>query len=352
MRLVWAVVTALISEHPGIQRLSVAPAEGLPPADGAICYPALSGRCAPGDRVLLNTTAVELGLGTGGWHLVVARDADDVTVPRPSGGHIMKLRYSPLQTDVASVEEGPGHDTMSSAEDLGGVPVVCCGLHSQLAPVAAAVKERMPDARVAWVMSDDASLALPLSDLARALRGAGLLDVTVSTGQSFGGEIEAVTLHSGMLAARHVARADVIVVATGPGVTGTDTPFGHGGVAQAEALNAAFALGGAPVAALRVSFADPRPRHRGVSHHTLGALGRLTLAPVRVAVPVLPPAEAAVVDAALESAGVWTRHERADADGALPDMRGVEVATMGRGPAADPAFFAAAAAAGRVAASR
>jgi hypothetical protein len=300
--------------------------------------------------VLLNTTAVELGLGTGGWHFVVARDG--AGLDEPSGGHVMKLRYTPLQRDVLAVEEpaSPHHEAMVSAEDLGGMPVVCCGLHSQIAPVAAAVKAARHDARVAYVMSDAASLPLALSDLVRACRLAGLLEATVSSGQAFGGDLEAVTLHSALLAARHVLAADVAIVANGPGVTGTGTAFGHGGVSQAQALDAAFALGGRPVAVLRLSFADPRERHRGVSHHTLGVLGRLALGRAVVAVPALLGEQAAEVDRALEDAGVWARHERADAAGTLPDARGVELLTMGRHPENDPAFFAAAAAAGEVAA--
>jgi hypothetical protein len=350
VRLVWTTVAGVLSEDPGIQRLSVEPPDAASAA-GAICYPALTGPCAPGDRVLLNTTAVDLALGTGGWHFVVGRDGA-AGVDSPSGGHVMKARYTPLQVDVLSVEEhgSASHDVMAAAMTLGGMPVVCCGLHSQLAPAAAAVKAVRPDARVAYVMSDAASLPLPLSDLVRDCRAAGLLDGTVSCGQAFGGELEAVTLHSGLLAARHVLGADVAVVANGPGVTGTDTPFGHGGVAQAEAINAAGALDGRPIAVLRVSFADPRERHRGVSHHTLGVLGTLALAPALVAMPPLPPEAARAVESALEEARVWDRHERATAVEPLPATRGVALRTMGRTPAEDPAFFAAAAAAGEVAA--
>ncbi|HEY3318842.1 MAG TPA: DUF3866 family protein [Coriobacteriia bacterium] len=350
MRLVWVSIVSVLSEEPGIQRFSLGPE--APESRGAICYPELTGRCAPGEHVLVNTTAVDLGLGTGGWHLVVARAGDGEAFAQPSGGHVMKLRYTPLQRDVLAVEEpaSPHHAVMAAAEELGGMPVVCCGLHSQVAPAAAAVKRAVPHARVVYVMTDAASLPLALSDLVRACRRTGLLDAVVSTGQAFGGDLEAVTLHSGMLAARHVAAADVAVVANGPGVTGTGTPFGHGGVAQAQAIDAASVLGGRPVAALRVSFADPRGRHRGVSHHTLGVLGRLTLSRALVAVPSLPAEQSAEVESSLAQAGVWDRHDRADAPGLLPSMPGVDLATMGRTPDRDPAFFAAAAAAGEVAA--
>ena len=202
-------------------------------------------------------------------------------------------------------------------------------------------------------MTDAASLALSLSDVIRASVAAGLVDATVSCGQAFGGDYEAVNLHSGLLAARYVVDAQVAIVAIGPGVVGTATPFGHGGVAQGEAVNAVATLGGTPIPVLRLSFADSRDRHRVVSHHTLCALTRVALAPALVAVPELPAGQAEQVEVSLSAAGVWRRHERAslpEARGAEPDLRGVEVTTMGRGPADDPAFFAAAFAAGSIAA--
>jgi hypothetical protein len=326
--------------------------DGRPPSR-ALNYPRLAGSCAAGERVLLNTTAVELELGTGGTHFVVARlgEGIGVALDAPSGGHVMKLRYTPLQTDVVSVEspESPHHQAMLEAEDLAGMPVVCCGLHSQVPLVAAAIKQVDPDCSVAYCMTDGASLALPLSDVVRASLDAGLIDSTITCGQAFGGAHEAVNLHSGLLAARYVASAGVAIVAIGPGVVGTATPFGHGGVAQGEAVNAVAALRGIPILTLRLSFADSRDRHRVVSHHTMSALTRVALAPALVAVPELPSPQAEQVEAALENAGVWQLHTRSQAKGGAecaPDLRGVEVTTMGRGPADDPAFFAAAFAAG------
>jgi hypothetical protein len=352
MRLVWGHVGRVVETAPGYQRLDVTTSAG---ESSAVCYTSLTGECTPGERVLLNMTAVHLRLGTGGTHFVVARGGGgDLALDDPSGGHIMKLRYSPLQRDVLAVEsqESPHHEVMERAEGLGGMPVVCCGLHSQVPLVAAGIKEVVPDARVAYVMTDQAAMMMAVSDLVRRCEAAGLLDATITAGQAFGGGLEAVTLHSALLAARHVAGAEVVIVGIGPGVVGTGTPFGHGGIAQGEAINATGVLGGRPIAALRLSFADDRERHRGVSHHSLTALGRIALVSALVAVPHLPDDQAGVVDAALEGGGIWVRHERADvAATVLPDLRGVEVRSMGRGPSDDPAFFLAAAAAGRAAAS-
>lgn len=350
MRLVWAEVVRIAEERPGIQRLVVL-LDGASAA--AICYPGLSGTCVAGDRVLLNTTAVDLALGTGGAHFVVARDVPAQALDDPSPGHVMKLRYTPLQRDVLAVEESASEyaDIMADASELGGMPVVCCGLHSQVLPAVASIKQYDASLRVVYVMTDGASLPLALSDAVADMRRVGLLDATITAGQAFGGDFEAVTLHSALLAARHAAAADIAIVALGPGITGTATPFGHGGVAAGEAVNAVSSLGGRPVAVLRLSFADARERHHGVSHHSLVALGRVALAPAVVAVPTLPATHAEGVEFALERAGIWQRHSRVDVDVAgMPDTRGVPLRSMGRSATDDPVFFAAACAGGIVAA--
>lgn len=357
MRLVWATVRDVVSESTGLQSLNVDLDDGS--EGSAYNYPALAGACEPGERVLLNTTAVTLSLGTGGWHFVVARASvsSGTVLDTSSGGHILKLRYSPSQLDVISVEsqESPHHAVMQAATGLSGAPVVCCGLHSQIPLVAAAVKESNPHARVVYCMTDQAALALPLSKLTAHCVDVGLIDATISCGQAFGGEYEAINLHSGLLAAVHVCQADVVIVGIGPGVAGTATPFGHGGVAQGEALNAVAALGGTAVACMRVSFADARERHTGVSHHTIAALTTVALASSKVAIPALEPQFFDAIVRQLDEAGVWQRHEAmyATDDYPLdPPMRGVTVTTMGRNAAQDPTFFQAAFAAGKIAFSQ
>jgi len=357
MRLVWGTVDAIGHERDDLQRLDVT-ADGTDSPSVALCYPALSGRCEPGDRVLLNTTAVDLSLGTGGAHVVVTRvpagerEARGVALDDPSGGHVMKLRYTPLQRDVMAVEapESPGHALLENAVDVGGMPVVCCGLHSHVALIAAAIKERSRHARVAYLMTDEAALPLALSDVVAHAVEQRMLDLTVTCGQAFGGMLEAVNLYSGLVAARVVGEADIAIVAIGPGVVGTGTVLGHGGIAQGEAINAVAAVGGRAVASLRLSFADARERHRGVSHHTITALTRIALAPALVAVPELDPVLQGLVDDDLRSAGVWERHERVFLSSVLPEMHGVPLRSMGRAPEDDPAFFLAASAAGAVAA--
>lgn len=353
MRLVWGTVATADSPEAGAQRLTVM-LDGATAPFRALAYPSLSGACAEGERVLCNTTAVDLSLGTGGEHFVVARAGEGVALDDPAAGHIMKLRYTPMQRDVTVVEEPASgyHEIMAEARTLDGMPVVCCGLHSQVPLVAAALRESGPELRVAYVMTDEASLPMAVSRLVPRMRASGMLDGTITAGQAFGGEFEAVNLYSALLAARHVLKADVAIVAIGPGIPGTGTPFGHSGVAQGQAVNAAYALEGVPVACLRLSFADERPRHVPVSHQTLTALSAVALGRAVVPVPQLPGALMTRVDTALESAGLWDRHDRFDVpEVSLPDTGSIVVRSMGRGAEEDPAFFMAAAAAGRCAAA-
>lgn len=318
----------------------------------ALAYPDLVGPVAEGDLVLLNTTAVALGLGTGGSHLVVAVEAGPDT-DLAYGGRVLKARYTPLQVAVETVEESH-RSALERSPGLRGTPVVCAPLHSMVAPVAAGAKAAGAD-RIVYVMTDGAALPGGFSRLVPRLRGAGLLDGFVSCGQAFGGELEAVTLWTGLLAAAVVLEADVVVVADGPGNLGTDTSWGVSALASGHALNAAETLKGRPVAALRVSFADPRERHRVVSHHSLTILERVCMVRADVAVPVLDDEDRrnAVWDA-LRARRLEERHHLVEVDGrpglALLDELGFEVESMGRTRAGDPAFFLAASAAGVLAA--
>lgn len=332
-------------------------------ADGsdirALAYPALTGTPRPGDRVLLNTTALDLSLGTGGYAFVVAVP-DRLPPDEPLPGHIMKARYTPLQTAVASADEqgSPHHEALADADSVDGMPVIVADLHSALPAVLAGFFPRTdtpdsPAPRVAYLMTDGGALPGMFSMAAAGLREAGWLAGTVTTGQAFGGDLEAVTVHSGLLAARHVLGADAVIVAQGPGNLGTGTRWGYSGVAAGEAVNAAAALGGRPVASLRLSDADPRERHRGISHHSLTAYGRVALAPADVAVPDLPGPFGERI--AAEAAPLGERHRLVTVDTAgLEDaLRAcpVRLSTMGRGLDDDRAYFLAAAAAGRHAAT-
>jgi hypothetical protein len=313
----------------------------------ALAYPELVGPVAPGNEVLLNTTAVDLGLGTGGVHFVVAVDGIDRPEQQVSG-RVMKARYTPLQTAVRSVEEVHA-DVLERSSGLAGLPVVVAPLHSMVGPVAAGAKAAGAE-RVAYVMTDQAALPGAFSRLVPALKSAGLVDAFLTAGQAFGGDLEAVTVWSALLACREIAGADVAVVADGPGNLGTDTRWGVSALGAGNSLNAAAGLGGRPIAALRISFADRRARHRGVSHHSLTILSDVCRISANVAVPVLESPQRDEVWATLRRSRLEERHQLVEVAGTpaldLLAERGIEVTSMGRSPGDDPAFFLAAGAAG------
>src|SRR3712207_4359585 len=299
----------------------------------ALAYASLVGVPEVGDDVLLNTTALAQGLGTGGFALVVA--VPDRLPPDPEGpGHLVKARYTPLQVTVAGVDEQETehHELLAEADDLGGMPVVVADLHSALPAVLIGMLATDPDLRVAYVMTDGGALPAAFSRTVGALKSS--LAGVVTVGQAYGGDLEAVTLHTGLLAARHVLNADLAIVTQGPGNLGTGTPWGFSGVAAGEACNAVSVLGGLPIGALRISDADPRVRHRGVSHHSLTAFGRVALGGVRLVAPRGLSSElGGQVDEDLAGQPARNTVVWVDTDG-LDDALGlspVPLRTMGRG---------------------
>jgi hypothetical protein len=316
----WGHVTAVRERLDGLVRLEV---------DGNACiaYPRLTGPVEEGDTVVINTQARELELGSGGFDVVYANLTRGMGLPAVDGAHVMSLPYTPLQAAFRRAEEGD-----ELPDGLRGLPVVCCGLHSQVAPACAALR----GLRVAYVQLGGGALPVPLSDTVRVLRARRLIELAVAVAPCLDGDLDCVSVSSALLWA--AGRGfDVAVCSVGPGIVGTGTSFGHGGVAVAEAANATAALGGRAVIAPRVSNRDERERHRGVSHHTRAAL-RLCLGDVRVAWPddlVGGDWHPAVVP--LETSD-WQAV-----------CEGLPLDHMGRGPGDDPWFFAAAFAAGRLA---
>jgi hypothetical protein len=296
-------VTAVLERHEGLVRLEV---------DGTACvaYPGLTGPVALGDEVVVNVQARELGLGSGGFDVLYVNLTRGLDLRPDPGGHVMKLPYTPLQIAVRH-----GEEDREPAATLGELAVVCCSLHSQVAPVCAA----LAGFRVAYVQLPGGALPVALSDSLRELKARGLVETTVAADGCLAADVQCVNVYSalGWCAA---AGVDAVVCSVGPGIVGTGTALGHGAVAAAIAVNAAHALGGRPVLAPRVSEADPRERHRGLSHHSRSVLA------LCLAEPIVPDD--------LEPAG-WREA-----------CAGLTLSHMGRGPDEDPAFFAAAYAAG------
>ncbi|WP_209372721.1 DUF3866 family protein [Brevibacterium renqingii] len=365
------IAAAIRSTRPGYTETEVDLDRPLPGTDvrsiRAIAYTDAVGHPRVGDAVIVNVSALAKRLGTGGFGLIVALPEALPADPSPGPGHLVKDRYSPLQTMVLGVDdqESEHHATLAEADDLEGMPVIVADLHSALPAAIAGIRAVDESLSVAYVLSDGAALPAAFSRAVAGLKEAGWLTGSISTGQSWGADLEAVTIHTGLLAARHVMGADIAVVAQGPGNLGTGTKYGYSGLVTGEHLNAAALLGGRPVGLLRMSNADARGRHFGISHHSLTPLTEVARPGMTVPVPdfstlsaaersEMDPDPSIVDDTVAEQLQALTIHSLVDVDltglwEALQDSP-VGLSTMGRKLPADAASFLAAAAAGRCAA--
>jgi hypothetical protein len=298
--------------------------------DGAI-RPALAdvglvGPAAEGDEVVVNTAAVDLALGSGGNDLVHVNLTRGLGGAGPAGAHVMKLNYTSLQHAVHPVEAA---DEPPAAPV--GAPVAVAFLHGQLPPLAWAFAQAAPaGARLGYVQTAGGALPGALSNVVRELRARGMLAGHLAAGPAYGGaDGDAITTAGALAHGFGTLGWDAAVCAPGPGILGSGTRLGHGGLVALESAHTAAALGARVVVAPRRSSADPRPRHRGLSHH---ARTMLELALVDLIVAGEP-------ESGLER-HAW---RAAPADLAGYAASGLPARSMGRD---DPAFFTAALQAG------
>ncbi|SJZ61910.1 DUF3866 family protein [Selenihalanaerobacter shriftii] len=311
----------------------------------AINYDELTGKVELNDEVILNTTAVELSLGTGGYDFILYILNSE---PRnlTGSGHIMKLRYSPYQIKCLSVEEemSKHREAIKSFTSLDEYPVIIGSLHSMLAPVSMVLdKLSTRQLRVAYVMTDAAALPIRLSNAVAQLKQDGLITSTITVGHAFGGDLEAVNIYSGLIAAKEVVEADVIIVAMGPGIVGTGTEYGFTGLEQGEIINAVRVLGGTPIAIPRISFSDQRQRHYGISHHSLTAIGKVALKEAVIGLPKLSESKQDRLEDQIKEYNLTNKHDirYICGEGMLDIINeyDIKVSTMGRNEKDDPEFF-------------
>jgi hypothetical protein len=326
----------------------------------AIADVALVGAAQAGDEVIVNAQALDLGLGSGGFDVVHVNLTRGLGGDGAPGANVMKLNYTSLQHAVRPVErERPMNLPLRQ-------PVAVLALHGQLAPVVWAFARAVPDGRLGYVQTEGGALPGGHSRTVRALRERGLLAGHLTAGAAFGGEGEAITTAGALHHGLDTLGWDAVVCGPGPGIVGSDSPLGHGGLSALDSAHAALALGCEALIVARMSSGDPRARHRGISHHTLTVLD-LLLAPVTVALPAgmrspvgadLRAGLGAVFGGAMpsrpgleldvERPARITRHDwrRATVDLPAYAASGLSAHTMGRGLTQDPLFFAAALAAG------
>jgi hypothetical protein len=353
-----ATVTAAGSPEGPEQDLTVQ-LTGSDDARPAIADVALVGAAAVGDEVIVNTQALDLGLGSGGFDVVHVNLTRGLTGDGTAGANVMKLNYTSLQHAVRPVEDAQLNLPLRR-------PVAVLALHGQLAPVVWAFAQAVPGGRLGYVQTAGGALPGGHSRTVRSLRERGLLAGHLTAGAAFGGEGEAITTAGALHHGLDALGWDAAVCGPGPGIVGSDSPLGHGGMAALDSAHAALALGCEALLIARMSSGDARARHRGISHHTLTVLD-LLLAPVTVALPAgmrspvgadLRAGLGAVFGGAMpsrpgleldvERPARITRHDwrRASVDLPAYAASGLPAHTMGRDLARDPLFFGAALAGG------
>jgi len=297
----------------------------------AVCQIGLVGPCELGDEVIVNVEARDLALGSGGFDIVHVNLTRGLHGLGTDGAHVLKLNYTSLQHAVRTVE-GPQMSVPLAR------PVAVLALHGQLAPVAWALARVGGANRLGYVQTAGGALPGGHSRVVRELRERGLLAGHLTAGPAFGGEGEAISTAGALHHGLRELGWDAAVCGPGPGIVGSDSALGHGGMAALDSAHCSLALGCRTLLVPRMSSGDPRPRHRGISHHTLTVL-ELLLEAVIVAVPrgVRAPRRPRLA-----------RHDwRATAiDLPAYAASGLPAQTMGRSLVADPLFFAAALAGG------
>jgi hypothetical protein len=308
---------------------------------------ALLGEMREGDEVVVNVAALDLELGSGGFDVVHVNLTRGLEGGGPADDHVIKLNYTSLQHPVDPVElpvrlMDPGGAKGAPEGTTAAMPVLVLPLHGHLAPAAWAAAQSWPGAKVGYVQTGGGALPGSLSRDVAELRERGLLCGHVTAAPAYGGEHEALSVAGALDAAADKLGWDAAIAGPGPGIIGSETRLGHGGIAALDTAHASLALGLPTLLSPRLSAADPRERHRPVGHHTLTVL-QMLLGAVEIPVPSNEPVPIAV----LATAAGWRHHLR-EAPVDLPGYAaaGLPTKTMGRSLEEDPLFFAAALAAG------
>jgi hypothetical protein len=275
-----------------------------------INYNKLTGEIELNDDVLLNTTAVELGLGSGGYHYVLANISRN-DFSNIGDGHIMKLRYTPMQINCLAVEaqESPYHEVFNSFDSLENLPVITGTIHSMLAPIVLTLKYIAEKKRIVYIMTDGGALPIWMSDIVKRLRSRGLLHGTITYGNAFGGDLECINVYTAMIAAKEILKADAAVITMGPGIAGTDTKYGFSSIEKGYIVDAVNNFNGKAIAVPRISFADSRSRHFGLSHHSRMTLGKLCCTKAFIALPILEKSKEDIIRKQLEESNIASKHE-------------------------------------------
>lgn len=287
---------------------------------------------------------MELSLGTGGYHFVMYNYSNE-SKDLEGKGHIMKLRYTPMQFKCLTIEEEDSeyHNVFNTFENLNGSIFVVGTLHSMLAPIACMIKWMAPNLKINYIMTDAGALPIQFSNTVKNLKQKRIIDNTITTGHAFGGDFECVNIYTALIASKEVLKSDVTIITMGPGIVGTGTRYGFSGIEQGYIIDGVNNLGGTAVAVPRISFGDKRERHNGISHHTITTLGKMCNSKANVIIPKLEDEKREIIEEQLKTYKINEKHniiyeEGIDVVNAL-NYFDMNVTTMGRGFEEDKEYF-------------
>ncbi len=318
----------------------------------AINYNDLTGPIKIGDIIILNTTAVELSLGTGGIHFVIFNYSNE-SKDFKGKGHIMKLRYTPQQIKclVAEEEDSLYHQMFKDFKSLDNHIFIIGSLHSMLAPIVAMLKWLDKDIKINYIMTDGGSLPIHFSNTVKSLKQKKLIENTITIGHAFGGDLECTNIYTGLIGAKEILKGNVTIIAMGPGIVGTGTKYGFSGIEQGQIIDAVNTLDGNPIAVPRISFSDLRDRHKGISHHTRTVLSEIAKTSSKVIIPLLDEYKLNILNEQIESLNINNKHDIIYEDGKdifeAMNYFNLDIKTMGRGYEEDKEFFLTLGAVGR-----
>ncbi|SES62517.1 DUF3866 family protein [Anaerobranca gottschalkii] len=303
-------------------------------------YPTLIGRVEVGDEVFVNTTAVDLNLGTGGYHFIISK-LNPTPKKDKSPGHIMKLRYTPLQLKVHTLEEQLGENLDKFS--FSGHKVITIELHSMLAPLVIGLKKINPHLKITYCMTDGGALPAYHSNTLKILKENKLIQGVITCGHAFGGDLESVNFITAIQGSIAYFQAQITIVGMGPGIVGTGTKYGFTGIEQGYISDVAQNLGCDVYPALRLGFADQRERHRGISHHFLTNFGSLVKGSYPLVLPDMERKKITFILTQLKNEGLTKKHSikicsKVDILKEAEDY-GINLSSMGRGYDDNPEYF-------------
>ena len=310
----------------------------------AVNYKDFTGEVNVEDEVVLNTTALDLSLGTGGYDFIIYNHGNK-TMESKGPGHIMKLRYTPYQISCLSAEEedSPYHQVFNDFKSLDNHVFIVATLHSMVAPIAAMIKYINKDLGINYIMTDGGALPMAFSNTVRDLKNKEILNKTITVGHAFGGDLETINIYTGLIAAKEILKGDITIISMGPGIVGSGTKYGFTGMEQGYIVDAINNLGGLAVAVPRISFKDLRERHKGISHHTITVLSQITNTKAQVVLPYLEKEKENYLKEQIDKSNIKTRHNIIFQDGEdiqkAMEMFNLKTSSMGRTIEDDRDYF-------------